>query len=965
MKDFLASLIERTNEFGNHYRKYIQAVTVNLDRLVQRLEERKKRDQVHLLHPAYDFATELKIVSGLGATTEESLRFVGTFFALQFLLVNRLAVDHLRMEIMAAEDGRLEIYKNFMKQAGNTFRMLTANYISTLLDILVLDRPEFVILGVGTKSDQDDIDIGILDDGSPRRVEFNRAIALVSQEMQRYATSFHFHLSEHIGSQFYSASIEEYKKVLQQEIRDFVIINEMLGAAIIIGSERMFERYRREITDRYFYNQGRDNIYHEGYLRGILGEISSLLARPMSTTHINFKEDALRITKSMILALKTVLNIEQVNAWDILEELKERDRRRWNEYAALDRSLTFFEIFRYLYQLLVTQDEEVLLDDISMKNVRRISRILGYADFGKCRAEEHILVHYYEHIQNIRKVIPILVDDIKHHLTQCSVFAPMFKADYQGNLARDYIESFRFFRGTAFWEDILDDFKVEDILKKFVKDLNDLPGQEREKTIRKYIDWVKYDFYLLIEFLTILGKNKNSAAVYHDLNRRLLKTIGRIPEVARNVAYVFYRYPQLINSYLSLNDEAGLKIYLKILESRVYEEEIAFTVKDLRSLIKVHLLSSRFFKHVFLRILDKYPDCVSLLNRPQRLKELARGIYSDVGSMRTFAEKKERLGDYYDLEMMRVGMSSLDNASVAQTNTEFIEFSDSYIQILADICRQEVDASYRKRIITDDILAIFAAGGHAREQAYDDDYDIIVLLNCDDDEVIAYCNKLVSKMNAEIIKRGTIPHHRFAEYFGRFVICLSEIENLLSEDRPDIFIEKSQILGARLIVGSHRFENEFVERVVRTHIFDKKTEYISQMIDEMYSRRAADGDSVNNIKECSGGLRDIEMMMLIVKAEFGIKDPVNSKLFEDVAGTRDELSDELKSLAQGFEFLKHLRDIYRLTAGATDAITEPALEIPARIMGYSNSSKLFEEFRRSTAGVSATIDRLLGKLKLR
>jgi UTP:GlnB (protein PII) uridylyltransferase len=219
-------------------------------------------------------------------------------------------------------------------------------------------------------------------------------------------------------------------------------------------------------------------------------------------------------------------------------------------------------------------------------------------------------------------------------------------------------------------------------------------------------------------------------------------------------------------------------------------------------------------------------------------------------------------------------------------------------------------------------------------------------------------------MNAEIIKRGTIPHHRFAEYFGRFVICLSEIGALLSEDRPDVFIEKSQILGARLIVGSHRFEEEFVARVVKTHIFDKKREYISQMINEMYSRRSVNGESVNNIKECSGGLRDVEMMMLIIKAEFGIKEPVNAKLFEDVAVTHAALEDDLRSLARGFEFLKHLRDIYRLTAGATDAVTEPALETPALIMGYAGSKELFGEFKRVSGEVSATIDRLLGKLKV-
>ncbi|GAH03713.1 unnamed protein product, partial [marine sediment metagenome] len=280
-------------------------------------------------------------------------------------------------------------------------------------------------------------------------------------------------------------------------------------------------------------------------------------------------------------------------------------------------------------------------------------------------------------------------------------------------------------------------------------------------------------------------------------------------------------------------------------------------------------------------------------------------------------------------------------------NAEFTEFSDRYMDTLFDICRQEVDAEYKKRIITEDLLAIFAAGGHAREQAYDDDYDIIVLLNSDDEEILSYCNKIVSKMNSDIIKRGTIPHHRFADYFGRFVILMREIEQLLSEDRPDIFIEKSQILGARLVVGSHRFENEFLERVVKPQIFDKKEDYIKQMIGEIHSRHTADKKQLlpaSNIKESSGGLRDIEMMMLILKAKFNLKGPVNSKLFEDVARLQSNLENDLKELADALNFLKNLRDVYRLTAGATDIIVLEALRSPANIMGYKSGAELYRKF---------------------
>jgi len=967
MKDFLFHLQEKTTQFGNHYRKYIQAVNSNLDHLVQRLEEEKKRDEVHILHPAYDFGAELKIAGSVGKNTEERLNFLGTYFALQFLLKNQQAIDLLRMDVIASENNKFSVYKKFMLDAGNSLRMLTAHYIDELLRVFVDKKecPKFVILAVGTKSDQDDIDVGIIDDGKKNRQEFNRAISRVSQEMFKYAVLFHFHLSEHIGRHYYSASIDEYRDVLKHEIRDYVIINEMLSGAVITGSKQLFKKYQKEVIDRYFYHSVGDNKYHEGYLRGILGEVNSLLARPIGSTHINFKEDALRMIKGVICAQKTILNIDKVNAWDILESLSTKDPKKYHEYNVFERALTFFEIFRYLYQLFITQDEEILLEDVALKNIRKVARVLGYNDLGKCHAEEHLLVHYYEHIQSIRRTIPVILNDVKKHLEVNSIFVPMFTSGYKGNITQDFLRKFKFFRGTSFWDDILDDFKNEDLLKRFVSDLNAFQPVIRKKLLKGYIEWVKYDFYSLIMFLTIVGKTKSGFPIYKDLNNYLLQIMDTIPDVVRKIAYVFNRFPHLINSYLSLGDEEVLRFYLEILQKKVYEKEIVAIIDELRYLIRIHLQSSLFFKRFFLRILNKYPETITLLKNPAQLEEFAAGIYSDVESMRTSQEKKKKLGDYYDFEMMRLGLKTLHGVSVEETNTDFTEFSDRYILTLFDICRREIDTQYTRRIITDDLLAVFAAGGHAREQAYDDDYDIIVLLNSDNPEMLSYCNKIITKMNGEIIKRGTIPHHRFADYFGRYVIRLKELEQLLGEKRPDIFVEKSQMLGARLIVGSHRFAKEFVDRIVKTYIFDMKNEYITQMKQEISARHSATDSEFldeNNIKESIGGLRDIEMMLLMIKAKFNIVEPVNSRLFRYIADTQIELEDELVQLADACRFLKNLRDVYRLTAGASDTILPEALETSAKIMKFKSSKGLYNKFKRVRREVKEIIAHLVAKL---
>jgi len=967
MKDFIAKLQEQNAEFGNHYHKYLKTIQGHLDSLVRSLEEEKKRDAVHILHPTYDFSTQLAIVAEAGRDRQETLNFVNTFFSLQFLLMNRQAIDHLRMGVMSPGADKYSVYKQFMIDAGNNFRMLTASYIDQLLNLFV-DKtlcPAFVILGVGTKADQDDIDVGIIDDGKKDRQAFNRAISQINQEMLRSAISFHFHLSEHIGVQHYSASIEEYMKALKHQIGDYVIINEMLSGAVITGNKAIFKKYQREIIERYFYGADRDNKYHEAYLRGILGEISSSLARPISSNHINFKEDGLRVIKNIISANKTVHHVDKVNAWQIMDDLRKKDQRRVQEYKDLERSLTFFEVFRYLYHLLVTQDEEVELDAAAFKNIRAVARTMGYKDLGKCHAEEHILVHYYEHLQNVRHVVPKLLDDIKCHLESKSIFVSILDPEYHGNIAQDFLTKFKFFRGTSFWDDILEDFENEVLLNRFISDLNSFPALKRKKLVNGYIEWVKYDLYSSIKFLTTLGRTKIGFPLYTDLNESLLDILENMPDVARKIAYVYNRFPELINEYLALNSDDTLEFYLKILETTIYEKEIATIIENLKSLLGIHRKSSLFFKRYLMRVIGRYPEVIQILKNATLLKEFGDGIYSDVPSMPTAKEKREKLGDYYDFEMLRVGIATLAGSQAEVVNAEFIEFSDKYLLTLFDICRQEVDAQYKSRIITDDLLAIFSAGGHAREQAYDDDYDMIVLLNSDSTEILSYCNKIISKMNSEIIKRGTIPHHRFADYFGRYVIHMRELEQLLSEKRSDIFIEKSQILGARLIVGSHRFENEFFERIIKQYIFDQKEEYIRQMVGEIKARHQAIGAQElvvkDNIKEGSGGLRDLEMILLMIKAQCNMVNPVNSKLFAEIAGKQKKFRKDLSRLADAFIFLNNLRNSYRLTVGATDMIMADMLEAASQLMGCQNGHRLYNEFKKTCSDVTRAIERIIKK----
>lgn len=964
MRDYAAILGDQVRDFGNHHRKYVNAVMKYAQPLLDALESQRKRTLVHMLHPGYDFPNELKTVASVAGNDRERLNFIGTYFALHYLFMNRQAIDQLRMDVITGEHNRYQIYRNFMLSVGDRFRTLTASYIGEMLNVLLPEaaRPEFVIMGVGTRSDQDDIDIGIVDDGTPRRADLNRAVARISQEMFKFATSFHFHLSEHIGRECYSASIPEYQETLRREIGDFVIISEMLSAAAIVGSQRLFARYRADVIARFFFTPGAENRYHEGYLRGILGEVSSLLARPIATDHINFKEDGLRAIKSIVTAEKTIHNTRQVNAWQIIDDLCAFNPVREGYYRKLERSLTFFEIVRYLYQVFVAQDEEVMLDETALQNLRRVARVLGYHDIGRCTAEVHLLTHYYEHVEAVRATIPLLSEDIKSHLHATSVFVPMFAADFTGNLPLAFNQQRAFFKTVSFWDDILENFRDDQVVQHFIHDLDGLDAGSRQSVIDGLAGWAAYDIHSLMKLLTTMGTSKPGLPLFRNLSGRLLKLTSNHPEVLRDIAGVYFRFPILVKDYFELCETPLLEGFLEQFEQRVFEDDVARIVADLKQLLRIYTAASPYLRRYVIVSLRRYPDAIEMIGRPALLREFGDAIYSDVATMPDFSTKKAKLGDYYTFQTMRIGVDVLLGAGCL-VHDEFTETADRYLQTLYDICRQEIDAQYERRMLRDDVLAVFAAGGYARRQAFEDDFDLIALLDSDDPELLAYSNRVISRMNAAMIHCGMIPHHRFADHAGTYVIPLKTITTFLDTEHEGHFIEQSQLLGARLIIGSGRFAHIFRKTILEPHVLLRRDAYIAQMRAEMRSRhqRTPTGETID-IKESPGGIRDIDMVMLMTAARLGVTGTDDGTVIDAIEREGFISSADLTAIRTARDLLGRLRTIHRLTIGATDDVAPETLSPTAVRLGYATGMDLYRSLARALQECSGAIERVIARL---
>ncbi len=982
-------LRRRAEALGNHYRKYSTIIENNIDALMGRLEYAGMVERVHLWAGAHNYQEEISTIAQVGKSKEEKLADLGCYFAIQFLQMNLNALDALMLEVTTNE-ARLGVYKQFMLRVGHDFRKLTAAYMEQLLNIFLPpeQRIEFVFMGVGTRSDQDDIDIGVVDRGEQGRDDLNKAISRMNAEMFKKAVSLHFHLSEHVGSPTsYSASIDEYLRLLENEIHDFVIINEMLGAARVIGSRKLFFDFRRKVTLRYYYNAegGKYAKYHEGYLRGIVGETRSFMLRELSQDYLSPKNDGLRMIKAALYAAKTIFNLRQVNAWAILEELKKRDKKRRAYYENLEGPLTFLEIFRYLYQLLIAQEEEIYLHPKSAKdNLALVADAMGYRNVGTASATDFLITDYYDNIQKAKNALKNSMPAIVDHLSSITVFGKLLRHKKAttagekrvGNLALRFLEEAKFFRGTRFWDDAITvlELKNGQLLKRLVDDLCSLPSDRKEDLLQQYIAWGWNSFIATFSFVVLLHRYRrdfDDPDLYQRFNELFVQRMSGTVDEAQRISTVFTHYPKLLHDYTDLLTESQQRKFFHWLDSDVWDKELLPARDRLRYLLRLHYGTSKYFQRAMDKVLARHPEYLSYLNDPQRLDLIGKGILAEVEREPSIRQKLRKLTFFHDFEFFRVCLKTLSGASSQSVALEYAEFSDTYLRLLFDTCKQDVDERRGTALQTGDLLGIFVAGGRGQMQAFDDDYDLVILLNSDDEAMLSYCSSISSRMHKEIVACGIMPHYRLADFTTSYVCTFRQLKTILEDGAGDRFIDQSILLGSRMIVGSAILQQAFEREIIQPYVLEKRAQYIGEMLEEISQRRLSYSEcdeGTINLKEIAGGLRDVEMLLLICRALFNLQEPSNFMLMNRLATGLTQHGQLFHRLSKIYEFLRMIRNLNRLTVAADDKFDREYLENLTeflKIPGHKNDSgpsRLLTKLQATLSSGRRTIEEITEKV---
>ena len=101
------------------------------------------------------------------------------------------------------------------------------------------------------------------------------------------------------------------------------------------------------------------------------------------------------------------------------------------------------------------------------------------------------------------------------------------------------------------------------------------------------------------------------------------------------------------------------------------------------------------------------------------------------------------------------------------------------------------------------------------------------------------------------------------------------------------------------------------------------------------------------------------MMLLIYKAKYGLREPINLKLVRSLLEVEPENREDFEILCASFDFLRSVRDAYRLTVSADNDLRKEYLDRPAQVLGFENREALLADYHACTERVAAIVERLI------
>ncbi len=985
-----AGLPPEVEDFGNHHRKFLKAWSDGSGPLIEALAGAGLSDRVPLDRPFDDPLLELHhICAALGGHQAGPgvMRSMAAYYASQFMHMNAQAVSMLSQRADATGFGvdpvKDDRFPKLIDMLERRFRALSRGFLHHCLvhHARGAPLPLFAVLFVGALSDHEDLDIAVIAEdmgpgggGLSADQTFSAAMARTQTTFFRYAQKLDPHLSQYIPGQRIWAEVDQYKEILGRDLKNFVVVSQVIGAGFLVGDRKLFSRFRAEVHRRYF-SKGEDARFHEGFVRGAIAELRYLLAAHHSPSVINPKAEVYRLIKMIVAALRTVFGVEGSNAVRGLHDLARVDPVHAQQYSALARAYSFNEVLRYLYALYVVQEDEIHLENDEIKGpLDHMAGLMGFTD------GDRLIQAYDDNLTETLRSGRVLAGVLGEHLRESSYFHRAFREGRltkAGESAQTFLELIRGFEGKVFWDDIVDLLRERpSLLADISEDLAGLDAVTRRRLVGDYVRMMSGELPSLMRLLTVIAArsrdDRDQALAYEFLDAVIVELES--DDQRRSDYFEFcYAAPGLLHRVISLYPPDRTRRLMQVVSEATDDPRRQGTLHRHKALRALAFGHSKYLGRFIDNVLRARPHFIEVVDDFRRARGMAKRVLSEAAHCPQHLQRVRVLGEYYDLEFVRTAVHALIGQSAALLEGEFRKFSDLFIQVqfracVANIMGVEAEADLEGSLRD---FGFFATGGNARGEAFHDDYDYIAVVDSDDDDRIVELNRVVAGAHLGILKRALVPHNRLIEHFGRYVVTLAELEAHMSSERADLFIDQSEMLDSRLIVGDPKMSWRFAKRIMVPHVYGRRDSYCANMVRELEERhtfcalpRPDDGEGVG-LKEGPGGLRDINMLLLVLKASSGVKAPLSLEVWDKLAERteRDETRELLAQLRGHYGFIKRLRDLYRL-AVAYDEIVSTAhfdelLEATAVSELGDDPEALASRIREEMAGARGCIARIL------
>ncbi len=942
----LRARLNRASLLGNHYKKNLRNIEEYLPRLLQRLDESGELSLVNFDAVSSFCFEEMDLIRYRAADRAEAFDLLGCYYSLLLVTMNMNLMDTLEADVKRRPN-RTAAYRAMLLESEARFTRLCSSLIRIFLEMLAETEPnlpEFVICHVGARRDQDDIDVGIVHREGGDLKALSRIIGRLNREMYRRATPMHFYLSEHSGVKWFSASIDDYEKLMDVDIKNFVVISQLFGSVPITGSISLFEAFQERVVMRYAYRLGKDNRYYTGFVRGVVEEIRALIAHRPRPGEIVPKADGLRMAKMIVSALRATQGVIGGHFWKAFDAVVRTDKQFPAEYHFLQEAIAFMESTRFLYQLTLVQEEGIRYTDISCRRaLERVVHLMGYGRRGGGRGTTEFLRDYYRYSRRLKQVATVFKEELKKYVDFIRVFKRRMDRDavevewgLPGQSAADVIEIVERSTPAVPWTEFIGFLEEEEgycrLLFEAMDRLYDMP---RPDVLRRYFRSMGADVESLVRFFLLFLQGpwrRDMGQLETCWSAIFLEHFTTTPAHGQKLIELLYKDQALCRKFIqAISASFAVELVVAVLKGER-------TVGDqLLGQVLVYLFLYHYRNPLLARKMDRLISRGVIADAEAadvvRLGVLSKRALTSLYGRRDVEVRYQKLADYHDLESLRFFLRGIREGRFPRT-----DYLDRYVRRLVRFALQE--AGLQEVLWDRQGVALYATGGSARGEACTNDYDMFVVFDSGRIDP-ARLNRAVSRIHGELARLGTMPHHQIGGQLMGFAFSLAALGRYLDERMPVDFVERCQLLGARLIFGGSELHARFEADIIRRRIFSEKKTLMADIVRESRdiagSRRET---SEVRLKQGPGGLFDMTLLLSFLRVAWEIYAPGDARALQILTRRDPAHAAEYRELARARKDLTDISGILKLTMNAESISEEMDLRYAALLLGYETPARL-------------------------